>query len=195
MPAPCRPDHVFREPLPGGLALYPVACRSPPYSGESDWLGDEGLLAHVDSLDGPAVYLDMATVDHVGCAGIGPIIRLGKRARDRGGRVALCSVRPIVREIFRALQVDTLPWLDLRDGGMPGRGPRPPDPAWLSWGGGVVAAMARSFAEGRDLGLVPVLGDALEEAGCGLGELLDHCRGPGPHARDCWAIRLLLGAS
>ena len=63
----------------------------------------------------------------------------------------------------------------------------------LSWGGGVVAAMARCFAEGRDLGLMPVLADALEEAGCSDEAILCHCRGAGPHVRGCWAVDLILG--
>jgi len=38
-----------------------------------------------------------------------------------------------------------------------------------------------------------VLADALEEAGCDNPDLLGHLRGPGPHARGCWALDLLLG--
>jgi hypothetical protein len=33
----------------------------------------------------------------------------------------------------------------------------------------------------------------LVEAGCADEDLLSHCRGPGPHARGCWAVDLLLG--
>jgi hypothetical protein len=47
-------------------------------------------------------------------------------------------------------------------------------------------------AEGRYVGL-PVLADALEEAGCSEAELLGHLRGLGPHVRGCWAVDLLLG--
>jgi len=38
-----------------------------------------------------------------------------------------------------------------------------------------------------------VLGDALEEAGCTNRAVLAHLRSPGPHARGCWALDLLLG--
>jgi hypothetical protein len=38
-----------------------------------------------------------------------------------------------------------------------------------------------------------VLADALEEAGCADADLLVHLRGPGPHARGCWVLELLLG--
>jgi hypothetical protein len=40
---------------------------------------------------------------------------------------------------------------------------------------------------------LPVLADALEEAGCTISDILDHCRGPGPHVRGCWVVDLLLG--
>jgi hypothetical protein len=39
---------------------------------------------------------------------------------------------------------------------------------------------------------LPVLADALEEAGYGDRAVLDHCRGPGLHARGCWVVDLIL---
>jgi hypothetical protein len=39
----------------------------------------------------------------------------------------------------------------------------------------------------------PILADALEDAGCDNADILNHCRGPGPHVRGCWVIDLLLG--
>jgi hypothetical protein len=38
-----------------------------------------------------------------------------------------------------------------------------------------------------------VLADALQDAGCGDGPLLEHLRGPGPHAPGCWALDRLIG--
>jgi hypothetical protein len=43
-----------------------------------------------------------------------------------------------------------------------------------------------------DLSRLAVLGDALEEAGCGDDTLLTHLRSPGPHVRGCWALDLVL---
>ena len=40
--------------------------------------------------------------------------------------------------------------------------------------------------------VLPLLADALEEAGCDDRVVLDHCRGPGPHARGCWVVDLVL---
>jgi hypothetical protein len=69
------------------------------------------------------------------------------------------------------------------------------DPAWLSWDHGLVARLARAIYDGHRFGELPVLADALEEAGCADEALLAHLRGPGPHARGCWALDLLLGKS
>jgi hypothetical protein len=62
-----------------------------------------------------------------------------------------------------------------------------------SWNGGAVPRLARAVYDGRRFEDLPILADALEEAGCTDAELLAHCRGPGPHARGCWALDLVLG--
>jgi len=67
------------------------------------------------------------------------------------------------------------------------------DPLWLSWNDGTVPQMARVFYdEGRFDGL-PVLADALEEAGCADAAVLSHCRQPDGHVRGCWVIDRILG--
>jgi hypothetical protein len=67
------------------------------------------------------------------------------------------------------------------------------DPAWLTWNDGTVVKMAQVVYEERAFDRLPVLADALEEAGCTSRDILDHLRGPGPHVRGCWAVDLLLG--
>jgi hypothetical protein len=64
------------------------------------------------------------------------------------------------------------------------------EPRWVT---PTVVPLARAIDEVRDFGRLPVLADALEEAGCDDGVLLAHCRGEGPHARGCWAIDPILG--
>jgi hypothetical protein len=63
------------------------------------------------------------------------------------------------------------------------------------WRGPDVVALARQAYDARDMGVMPVLGDALEDAGCDWDELLSHCREPGRHARGCWALDAVLGQS
>ena len=49
--------------------------------------------------------------------------------------------------------------------------------------------------DARDFGLMPILGDALQDAGCEHADILDHCRSAGPHVRGCWVVDLVLGKS
>jgi hypothetical protein len=69
------------------------------------------------------------------------------------------------------------------------------DPAWLAWHGGTVVNLAEMIYEERAFADLPILADALEEAGCYNQEILDHCRKPGEHVRGCWVVDLLLGKS
>jgi tetratricopeptide (TPR) repeat protein len=66
-------------------------------------------------------------------------------------------------------------------------------PGWLAWNDGTVKQLARAIYEERAFGLMPVLADALQEAGCTDEAILDHCRGNTTHVRGCWAVDLLLG--
>jgi hypothetical protein len=65
------------------------------------------------------------------------------------------------------------------------------DPAWLRWDDGTVVKVARAIYEERAFERLPVLADALEDAGCTEEAILSHLRGPGPHVRGCWALDLL----
>jgi hypothetical protein len=73
----------------------------------------------------------------------------------------------------------------------PGR-TRPVEQAWLSWNGGVVPMVARSIYDDRAFDRLPLLADALEDAGCIDAEILGHLRSLGPHVRGCWALDLIL---
>jgi hypothetical protein len=67
------------------------------------------------------------------------------------------------------------------------------DPRWTAWNNGTIPAIARRIYEERAFHELPILADALEDAGCTDPDVLSHCRGPGPHARGCWVVDLLLG--
>ena len=68
-------------------------------------------------------------------------------------------------------------------------------PAWLTWREGVVPKIARSIHEERCFDRMPVLGDALEEAGCNSADILSHCRSGTEHVRGCWVVDAILGKS
>jgi hypothetical protein len=65
--------------------------------------------------------------------------------------------------------------------------------AWLSWNDATVSKLAELIYSRRCFGDLPILADALEEAGCDNADVLAHCRQPGEHVRGCWVIDLLLG--
>jgi hypothetical protein len=61
------------------------------------------------------------------------------------------------------------------------------------WRAGTAVALARQMYESRDFGAMPILADALQDAGCDEPAILDHCRRPGEHVRGCWVLDLVLG--
>jgi hypothetical protein len=66
------------------------------------------------------------------------------------------------------------------------------NPRWLT---STVVALARGIYAERAFDRLPILADALEDAGCDQPDLLAHCRGVGHHVRGCWAVDLILGKS
>ena len=75
----------------------------------------------------------------------------------------------------------------------PFRPPAPVAAAVLAWNGGTVPKLAAAIYDEGAFDRLPVLADALEEAGCVDAALVAHCRGSGPHVRGCWAVDLILG--
>jgi hypothetical protein len=67
------------------------------------------------------------------------------------------------------------------------------DPGWLAWNGAAVLNLARVIYEERAFDRLPILADALEDAGCHVADILQHCRGNGEHVLGCWVLDLLLG--
>ncbi len=63
----------------------------------------------------------------------------------------------------------------------------------LSWRTDTAVALARQMYESREFGAMPILADALQDAGCTEPAILDHCRASGEHVRGCWVVDLVLG--
>jgi hypothetical protein len=62
-----------------------------------------------------------------------------------------------------------------------------------SWRTDTAVSLARQMYEARNFSAMPILADALQDAGCDNDEILDHCRQPGEHVRGCWVVDLVLG--
>jgi hypothetical protein len=56
-----------------------------------------------------------------------------------------------------------------------------------------VVSLAQTIYDDRAFERLPVLADALEDAGCDNTDILNHCRSKGPHVRGCFVLELLLG--
>jgi hypothetical protein len=69
------------------------------------------------------------------------------------------------------------------------------DVGWRRWNDGTIPKLARSIYDDRAFEQLPILADALEDAGCVNSDMINHCRGPGPHVRGCWVVDLILGKS
>jgi hypothetical protein len=83
------------------------------------------------------------------------------------------SWRPVVHDIF----------------GNPFR-PVTFDPTWRT---STVVSIAQGMYDSRDFSTMPLLADALQDAGCENEDILNHCRGAGPHVRGCWVVDMVLG--
>jgi hypothetical protein len=68
-------------------------------------------------------------------------------------------------------------------------------PDLLGWNEQLIPKLAQAVYEERDFDRLPILADALEDAGCDHAELLSHLRCPEAHALGCWALDLLVGKS
>jgi predicted HAD superfamily Cof-like phosphohydrolase len=69
------------------------------------------------------------------------------------------------------------------------------DPAWLSWGSRTVGRIAQEIYDESRFAEMPILADALEDAGCANARLLSHLRADEKHVRGCWVLDLLLERS
>jgi len=66
------------------------------------------------------------------------------------------------------------------------------DESWLRWNDATIRRMAACIYEERAFDRLPILHDALLDAGCDNEDMLAHCRSEGPHVRGCWVVDLLL---
>jgi hypothetical protein len=64
------------------------------------------------------------------------------------------------------------------------------DPQWRS---ADAIGLARGIYDDRAFDRLPLLADALMDAGCNDEQVLSHCRSDGPHVRGCWVVDLVLG--
>jgi len=63
----------------------------------------------------------------------------------------------------------------------------------LAWSNSTIPNLAQTIYEERRFEDMPILADALTDAGCDNEDILNHCRGENVHVRGCWVLDLMLG--
>jgi hypothetical protein len=61
------------------------------------------------------------------------------------------------------------------------------------WYTSTVHDLAAHIYARHEFSSMPILADALQDAGCDDEQVLAHCRGNAPHARGCWVLDAVLG--
>lgn len=160
---PSRLSRLARRLLGWPIVPPPVANYSPEVMRRVSYTR-VGVMVSRPWIDGTANW----AVEHL----ISTDLR--RHAHDGPGLLALqTSVAAAIRDLF----------------GNPYR-PVAVEPSWLT---STVVALANGIYEERAFDRMPILADALQDAGCDNDDVLTHCRGDSPHVRGCWVVDLLTG--
>jgi hypothetical protein len=89
----------------------------------------------------------------------------------------ISAQRDLLRDLFTPFESPTL------------------DPVCLTWSDGLVTKLAEAIRLEHAFDRMPILGDALEDAGCTDDAILNHCRQAPRHARGCWVLQLIRSSS
>lgn len=90
------------------------------------------------------------------------------RATAAQARVMCAAVREVVGNPFRSPDFDP-------------------------WRTDTAVSLARTMYESSEFSAMPILADALQDAGCDDDDVLRHCRADAPHVRGCWVVDGVLG--
>jgi hypothetical protein len=190
--------------------LFAVACCRAILTDHREWR-EHIILAvekYVDGLATAAEVID-ASRNYNANSDASPVVRLAMMFElpqgSRVGALAACVGSVAHVASFSASDSDWLPQSE-RDTEVPRRKQHQAtllrdifgnpfrsvalDPEWRT---STATALARGMYESRDFGAMPILADALQDAGCDSDDILNHCRGDGPHVRGCWVVDLVLG--
>ncbi|MCE9561747.1 MAG: hypothetical protein K8U57_06790 [Planctomycetes bacterium] len=64
------------------------------------------------------------------------------------------------------------------------------------WRTTTALSLAQQMYESSDFSAMPILADALQDAGCDNTDILNHCRDANQvHVRGCWVVDVVLGKS
>jgi hypothetical protein len=148
------------------LSAYRAAPRGWP----------EANLASTAATSSMSFGLDFAALGELGVAALNVAGAGGRKAVLRAQRAACQSLCRVLRDPYGPLPFRpvTIP-----------RGQ-------LAWNDGTPPRLAQAIYQERAFDRLPILADALEEAGCTEAAILDHLRSGGEHYRGCWVVDAVL---
>ncbi len=155
-----------------------AAARSAAYDVYYECDDSEGRESAADAVESACASEDLEEYVHhamwvvLNLAGIGMPRPLMKAKRRLVKLAFVQLLRDVIGDPFRPVIVE---------------------PSWLKWENGTVVKMAQHIYDYRQFSLLPVLSDALEEAGCCEEQIIKHCRLEARHVRGCWVLDVLLG--
>jgi hypothetical protein len=160
------------------MAELQTAQRSLPIYPASRDVGDSVLwgAAHEDSQ--VVLFAPEQCADHL--AGGIAIVSGNREFLEEWGDAAYRAERAVQANLLRDIIHFLLPCVTLPY-------------EWLVWNDGTVRRIAQAIYDDRAFDRMPILADALEDAGCDNADILNHCRSGGEHVRGCWVVDLLLG--
>jgi hypothetical protein len=165
---PYCPEHMWGECGPGSDC--PI-CRDIEETAEAEWAAADYIFSGVrDALGLPEWTAAQSVVYARSLVRERVESRHQVVAEEREARAQYALLRDIVGE---------------------SSGPARVDPFWLRWREGAIVKLAKAIYDGEMFRDLPVLADALEEAGCTTVEILAHCRATAEHVRGCWVLDLL----
>ena len=203
--------------LPRKLRLYLVACGRKQWR-RMPWVGRTLLTLAERMADGwaptPAEYNGLYHLAErfAGCGGAPDVVRGGEDELRRFGFGDLVPVDPtpaplrlqewqaVTRLAFVPLwrrgPFDNWVAANLHDADLVRDIFRHPLQSYVfhpAWRTDTVAGLAERMYEARNFAPMPILADALDDAGCDQPDMLAHCRSGDPHVRGCWVVDLILG--
>ena len=88
----------------GGVLILTIELQRISTYELSEAIGRE-LIEAVKGLESPKVVVNLGKVEYMSSVGYGPLITLRSRVRDSGGRLILCRLSGVVKEMFEATRL------------------------------------------------------------------------------------------
>ncbi len=143
------------------------------YEGMGDMIADHGAIA-ITALCEAKPWFPMGEGSASGISAVAAEARSNKRtswstARKQARHLHAHLFRDVFGNPFRPVAFDA------------------------GWRTDTALSLARHMYESRDFSAMPILADALQDAGCDHDDILNHCRdAKGFHVRGCWVVDLVL---